>query len=520
MAFAARAVQYEDQLYVKNQLYLKLNPSAAKGIIHPSGEVNMDAFTAAFQPLLQDVQITSIQTPFFKAHDDNLKRVICITFEPVASLDALVDNLNKHGDSEYAEPVPAVEFFDAYIPNDLGANNFEGQWYLHSIQAQQAWGIAKGSKDITVAVVDQAIDIDHPDLAGVIWTNPGEVPNNGIDDDENGYVDDVHGYDVADDDPDPKPDNQNQPHGTHVAGLVSAETDNAIGIASIGFQLSIVSVKCADHTNTRAEHYKGIIYAANTGADIVQCSWGGYGFSITNKNVIEYAQQQGCLVVCSAGNNGSNILAYPAAYRGVISVGATNILDRMSGLSNYNAELSVSAPGEDILSTLPSSGYEIWSGTSMAAPIVSGLLGLMKSHYPEISNDDLKTCLLTTTDPIEINSVKYEGRTGAGRINAYKAIVCVDNLKKATGITKLVRQTLNIYPNPTANVAYIILPASRTGDISMTATDVVGRQVMNEQYGSNFRGPIAIDTENWASGIYLLELRQGSNLSQGKLVVK
>lgn len=508
--------------YYQNQIYLALKPHAAEYMIDGTGQVNMDLFLTAFESVFQNVEINKVEVPFFQAKDSPLENVIQVFVGPGTDLSALCNTLGIHAAVAYAERVPQAEFFESVYPNDLSMDsNYSGQWYLHKIQAPEAWRISRGSRDIKVAVVDQAIDIEHPDLKDVIWTNPGEIPDNGIDDDENGYVDDVHGYDVAEDDPDPNPDNAQQVHGTHVAGLVSAKTDNNIGIASIGYNLSIIPVKSAYSNNAGAEQYKGVIYAANTGADIINCSWGGAGFSITNKNVIEFAQREGALVVCSSGNEGSDELGYPAAYTGVITVGATTILDRMSSFSNYNEKLSVSSPGSNIISTLPGDKYESYSGTSMSTPIVSGLLGLMKSHYPEISNDELKTCLVTTTDPVDVHLERYAGKTGTGRINAYKAMLCVDALKKsALGVAQTEEHPLRIFPNPSEGIAYLESDFELTSKVNLQVTDLLGRVLLNRKDPKPLSNRIQISTSDWAAGIYLIELQQGKNLWRGKLTVR
>lgn len=317
-----------------------------------------------------------------------MQRVLHIKFSKPQDVETICVLLERKAEVEYAEPVMMITSADSYIPDNLGANNYTGQWSLHRIQAPEARAISKGSRDIKVAVVDAGVDWHHPDLQAAMWINPGEIADNGIDDDGNGYIDDVRGYDVASNDSDPSPQ-AGETHGTHVAGLVAAKSDNGTGIASIGFDLSIIGVRCSFNNANSA--FQGVVYAANAGAHIINCSWGGYGQpGITQSNAIDYALDKGCLIVTSTGNDGGDMLSYPAGHPGVISVGATNMADRMAAFSNYNEELSVCAPGYNIRSTYPNEHYQIISGTSMATPIVSGLLGLMKSYYPQITNDQLK----------------------------------------------------------------------------------------------------------------------------------
>lgn len=510
----------------QGHLYVMLEESLADKIIDPEGKVNYGVFHKNFTHISLQNMSQRISVPFYKAKGSALQRVLYLILDPSADEEATLQDLNRHSGVVYAEQVPEVTFFDTtpYLPNDLGEDNYNGQWYLHQIDAPLAWTISKGSRSVKVAVVDQAIDINHPDLKEALWVNPGEIPDNGIDDDDNGYIDDIHGYDVSEDRPDPSPGRPNQFHGTHVAGLVSAKSDNGIGIASMGFDVSIIAVKTEPDSSSRAVQYQGVVYAANAGADIINCSWGGYSNSFTNRQIIEYAQEQGCLVVVSSGNDGRAVLPYPAGYEGVISVGATNRQDRMVNFSNYNENLSVSSPGFQILSTMPDSSYAALSGTSMATPIVSGLLGLMKSHYPEITNEELKECLVTTTDSVVIINERYRGKTGSGRVNAYKAMKCVDNKKKGiTGIDRISDQHgLHIYPNPAKGLVYLYTDEKPGLNSHLHVTDISGRTMSMKKIHPvqlSIHNPLTLDVSNWAAGIYFLELIHESKRLRGKIVV-
>lgn len=509
--------------YYKGELYVRLSPDAAAIIIDREGNPDTSQFRLLFTDMVGPVSFSKVRVPFFKASGSPVQRVVHFQFYATLEIEELCAALSRMPEIEYAERVPVVHF-DTFIPNDLGEHSYEEQWYLHQIQAPGAWAIGRGSRDIKVAVVDQAVDISHPDLQELIWTNPAEIPGNGIDDDDNGYIDDVHGYDVASGDPDPSPDHPGQTHGTHVAGLVSAQADNGIGIASIGFGLSIVPVKCEYSNSSGSIPYEGVVYAANVGADIINCSWGGYSSSITHQNIIAFAQDKGCLMVCSAGNDGLDVLGYPAAYPGVISVGATTILDRMATFTNYNEQLSVSAPGNNILSTLPNNQYGNYSGTSMSSPIVSGLLGLMKSHYPQISNEQLTHCLLSTTDSVVIHQERYEGKTGTGRINALRAMQCVDALKlAATDLHDLTRakEPLLLYPNPASDQVYMALRNGQSASMSLRVSDALGRVMLHRELSpAQLHGAHSFSVAGWPAGVYFVALMQGGRSSQGKFVVR
>ncbi len=303
---------------------------------------------------------------------------------------------------------------------------------LTKIDAENAWNVGVGSSSIVVATTDNAIQITHPDLAGVLWTNPGEIPNNGVDDDNNGYIDDVNGFDVGDNDNNPNPLNTSWDHGTHVAGTTGAETNNNVGVSSIGFGISIMAVKSTPNSagsNSVNNGYDGIYYAALNGADIINCSWGGTSFSNYGQNMVNWATNQGSIVVAAAGNsNVDNDVTphYPSSYANAIAVAATTTNDSKASFSCYGANsVDISAPGTFIYSTVPNNNYANLQGTSMACPMVAGLLGLMKSLNPNMPNTDLINCLYTTADNIDAANPSYIGELGAGRINALAAMNCV-----------------------------------------------------------------------------------------------
>lgn len=344
--------------------------------------------------------------------------------DPVDS--SLIDRLDAIEVVDYAEPVPRYRFF--YTPNDLQGN----QWHLSQIDAENAWDIEQGVDSITVAIVDDAVRLSHQDLSGSIHTNPGEIPGNGIDDDGNGYVDDVNGWDAADNDNDPNPPgyatNSTFTHGTHVAGIAAASTDNSTGIASIGFDVELIPVKIADDANGNlVAGLQGIEYAIAADADVINMSWGGGGYSQTYQNLFDVAHNKGVVCVAAAGNSDTDIPMYPASYNHVISVGATDQNDQKASFSNYGSTIDVMAPGVDIYSSLAGddSAYGDMSGTSMAAPLTSGLCGLMLSRAPFMPPDSVEACLERTCVDISSQNPNYVGDLGAGRIDADDALACI-----------------------------------------------------------------------------------------------
>lgn len=384
------------------------------------------------------------------------------------------------------------------IPDDPMIGN---QWYLVKSQVKEAWdlwdlegGEIPGDRRIVVAVVDDGVEYTHPDLWKNIWINQDEIPEvyfslidvspadsfitaeeavnfngdvsgngkadlkdiiasnslltDGLDNDSDGYIDNIIGWDTnlrgyynddtyLDDDRDPMPTNNS--HGTHVAGLAGATTNNGVGIASAGYNISIMPVKATgDDTEKNIDTgWAGILYAAQAGADIINCSWGGPGYSFDAQTVINTCYNQyGSIIVAAAGNgdddgNPSDEPHYPSGYKNVVSVTAVSSSDIFSW-ANYGAAdlanfagVDISAPGESMYSTyLTKDGsYKYLRGTSMASPFVASCLALLKSVYPDSSNNWLVNHMLAHTDPIDDLNPDYEGQLGTGRVNLLKTFM-------------------------------------------------------------------------------------------------
>jgi subtilisin family serine protease len=341
-----------------------------------------------------------------------------------------IERLRRHPHVEYVEPNYIVHAFrapgDPYYPELWGMRN-DGQTGGTpgaDIDAEPAWGITTGSRSVMVGVIDSGIDYDHPDLAANIYINPGEIDGNGIDDDGNGFVDDVHGWDFRNDDNDPIDD---AGHGTHVAGIIGAVGDNALGVAGVNWTVSLLPIKFLDSYGygSTADAIAAVDYATLMGADITNNSWGGGGFSQTLLDAIHRAQDAGSLFVASAGNSYNDAdldPEYPAAHDApnIVSVAATDQDDQLVGFSNYGAvSVDLGAPGFSILSTLPGASYGYKNGTSMAAPHVAGVAALMRAVSPGIDVTALKQRLLDAVDPIPALAGKTV--TG-GRLNALATI--------------------------------------------------------------------------------------------------
>lgn len=315
---------------------------------------------------------------------------------------------------DWAEPNGLVRAFE-WIPNDP-LYQVE-QSYLSGLAFQDAWVFARG-EGITIAVLDTGIDLDHADLMGQIWSNPQEIAGNGLDDDGNSYVDDVLGWDFVNADDDPQDDFG---HGSHVSGTAAASTNNAVGIAGVAGGGRLMPVKVLDRTGNGSweDVSAGLIYAANQGAQVINLSLGGVSYSQTLAAAVVYAQQCGSLIVAAAGNESSPV-NYPAALPGVVAVTATYGLDFPWASSNFGPEVDVAAPGVNITSTNHLGGYKSSSGTSMAAPHVSGLAALLWSLDPDLTASQVSSLILANARDIYTSG--WDDRTGWGQIDPPAAV--------------------------------------------------------------------------------------------------
>ena len=298
------------------------------------------------------------------------------------------------------------------------------------IDAFEAWQVTTGSRSVVVAIVDSGIDFAHPDLAANIWTNPREVAGNGRDDDGNGYIDDVHGWDFV--------DNDNTPqdgfwHGTHVAGIIGAVGNNGIGVSGVSQQVSILPLRFQNNSGSgytgaavSALNYVTRLKLAGVPIVATNISWGGgTSTSLSLQTALQAQANAGITVVVAAGNNGGDndaLPRYPSSYafENIISVAGSDTADNLLGFSNYGAtSVDLAAPGAGILSTLPGGGYGAISGTSMAAPHVTGTVALMAAVRPNATAAQIRSAVLGSVD--RVTTLAGKVATG-GRLNAFAAL--------------------------------------------------------------------------------------------------
>ena len=385
-----------------------------------------------------------------RVHGPNLVRL-----NGQLSVEQAVEQAQADPRVEYAQPNYIYRIAETR-PNDPA---FGQQWGLLNgffgaapgvspadIGATKAWDITTGSDDVVIAVVDTGIDINHPDLAPNIWVNPGEIPNNGVDDDGNGLVDDVNGLDFFRNSASVFNNGNEDDHATHVAGTIGAVGNNGIGVSGVAWHVRLMSLKflhdrikkgkVVDHgVGSTADAISAINYAVdeklhhNVNVRAINASWGGGPDDPALRQAIAAAGNAGIVFVCAAGNDGGNIddtPDFPAAYArdmsNVISVAAMDASDFLASFSNYGHQAAtVAAPGVSIESTFPVSlgSYHMESGTSMASPHVAGVVALLASAEPQLTPAQIKQRIIATAEPTDALASKVNA---SGRVNAFNAL--------------------------------------------------------------------------------------------------
>jgi len=357
-----------------------------------------------------------------------------------------------------------TDFSQQYSLNNVG--QFNGTAGA-DISALNAWDIQTGT-DVVIAVIDSGVDYTHPDLRDNIWINTAEIPNNRIDDDQNGRIDDVRGWDFSNNDNDPMDDNN---HGTHVAGVIGAKGNNASGITGINWNVRIMPLKFmnARGSGRTSAAIRALEYAVRNGAKISNNSWGGGPFSQALFDAIQSANNAGHIFVTAAGNDGINndqTAHYPSSFNlpNVIAVAATDRNDRLASFSNFGARsVDLAAPGVNILSTIRNNAYREMSGTSMAAPFVAGVAGLLVAQNLELSVTQIKDVLLNNVDSIQ----SVAGHTvSGGRLNAEAALIALSSITPPQPSTPVTDPVID--PLPVTDPAPVTDPVLVTDPVPIT----------------------------------------------------
>ncbi len=388
--------------YVGDEVVVKLKPGA---------------LPESFRPYAPGAQVQTGATAALAALGVTILKV------PQGNVPQVVADLKRSPVVEFAEPNYLMHTA-VITPSDPG---WASQYGPARIQAPQAWDIITGSITVTIAVIDTGVDLNHPDLASKIWTNPGETGGgkeaNSVDDDGDGYVDDWRGWDFVNTDNNPQDDHG---HGTHVSGIAAAVTDNGLGIAGMAWGARIMPLKILDSSGNGSDSdvATAMIWATDHGANIINLSLGGAAPASVIEAAVNYAYSHGVTVVAAAGNSGAWGVLYPAAYLRAIAVAATDNNDNHAWFSSYGSQVDLAAPGVGIYSTYwtPGSGstYTTLSGTSMSTPHVAGVAALLAS-LPQFNTPD-KIRLALEETALDLGPECRDPFYGLGLAQTYAAL--------------------------------------------------------------------------------------------------
>lgn len=417
-----------DQKYMKGTVVISFYPETSVNIPLPG---SLRSGIGILDDYMDEINASWIERMFPhclppKPNGADLTTIYTIKFPESLPVDEIIEDLSKFEFIEYAERWLFHE--TCFDHNDTFRNR---QYYLNLIDVNDAHDLGTGDPDVAVAIVDTGTDLDHEDLEDNLWINPGEDLNgdgqiqnnerNNRDDDDNGYTDDFYGWDFYSGNNNP---NDVSGHGTHCSGIACAVTNNRRGIASPGFECSIMAVRSG--TGLVVTHgYQGIDYAVRNGAKVISCSWGGVGRNGTSDRIIDYAWQNDVLVVASSGNDNQDGNFYPAGYATVMAVSATDRNDNKAGFSNFGEWVDISAPGVEIYSTYPANPWYVnMQGTSMSGPLVAGAAILFRATFPHLNVEETFNYLIEGADDIEDHlSQQHRGKMGSGRLNINNTMI-------------------------------------------------------------------------------------------------
>jgi serine protease len=421
---------------IPGRLVLKLKPAATPGQVQAAlqalGATGLSQkFPFSTQPNTDQVRVGSV----------NLRLVYQIEVPASASLAKARAMLLGTGAVEYVEPLYIRE--PLYQPNDLYADSVSGlQYYLKVIKAYRAWDFTKGDTSVVIGLTDTGMRPSHQDLVRKIKYNYAD-PINGVDDDQDGYIDNFRGWDPSNGNNDPTYNDDIASHGSQVAGAMAGQADNSVGLAGVGFNCKFLPVQVFPGNNTGTfAGYEGIVYAADHGCKVINMSWGGQGgYSRFEQDVCTYAAvNKDAVLVAASGNTDGDLRFYPASYEHVIAVSGTDENDAKANFATYGYRIDLTAPATNIWSAkgyYADTDYRYNSGTSLASPQVAGAAALVRARFPQLNAEQVAAQLRQSADASIYSlpaNTAYLGRLGSGRLNVAQAVAAL-NRQEARVVT-------------------------------------------------------------------------------------
>jgi len=465
-------------------------------------------------------------------------QVVTLKFNAGADIGKIVAELSKTDVVVYAEPD-----FIGYGSGEHGASPndtyYNRQWGLRNdgtfsaspsiagadIAMELGWALEQGDTSVVVGIIDTGCKLDHPELQGRIWTNYKEIAGNGVDEGNNGYIDDIRGWDFAYNDNNPADD---YGHGSNVAGIIGANGNNNVGLAGVDWNCKLMILKGLNNQNWGYYSWwsDAIHYAVDNGAKVINMSIGGTDVSTTLHDAVDYALNHNVTIVACMMNTNNNTVFYPSAYPGVIAVGSTNPDDKRShpffwsstSGSNYGSHISVVAPGNYIygLDYQSNTSYNsYWGGTSQATPHVCGLASLLLAQNPALTPAEIKNLIQSTAedlvgDPVE-DTPGWDQYYGYGRINAYQALLQVSEVSERDKKN----QNFIVYPNPNNGIINLNLTNAPGSKSVVTIINSIGKTV----YQNEINDQISTIHISRVPGIYYINVKQGTADQSSKILV-
>ncbi len=501
-------------------------PNSGSGIISGTGNLEFDAVTLAYQgfDISKHREGKKSDEYFFVIRFANENHCANALLDYRKINDLLYVERDGNGSSGGMQlTVPN----DQYYSNQWGLRN-DGSFSQSpavagaDIDMENAWTIEQGDTNIVVGTIDTGLKLDHPEFYGRLWVNYGEISGNFIDDDLNGYVDDVNGWDFANNDNNPTDDHG---HGTNVTGIIGATGNNSIGYAGVDWNCKLMTLKGLDASNFGSYSWwaDALYYATDNGVNVINMSVGGSSFSTTLQAAINYALNNNVTIVACMMNTDNNTTYYPAGFVGVIAVGSTNANDTRSNPffwssssgSNFGNHISVVAPGNYIygLSYSSNTNYNsYWGGTSQATPLVAGLAALLIAQNPSLTPAQIKSIIeLSAEDQVGLASEDVAGWDqyfGHGRVNAFQALMSTSIQGEGALFQEVV-----VFPNPSADIIWFTFDDEAIKENSVltsTIYDLLGKPV--QQQINVGPGNHSLDCTLLADGVYFLVLESSEGI--------